>query len=683
MFIKLLLQKFQNNPLKDKIPELADKVEKITDMNLIANQIFDGRLDLLQDLVRNSEKPYNDPDIQNTLGLYYFKEYHKNLRDLKSKEIRRFHKNVIEKIKACKYKADEKNFIDDIYLGLILLNYFEITTVPFVREIYTLLKEPGQENLRLIFETKFERYCSSEYQDYPKITLLNEVSLRFNKISFIYHDELTRAISPKVSGICSGIVYYEMLKSFKNKDALYKKQQYIISDGLQKQIDTKSSILILQEFFQIDTMRLEISHKPGASKQTQKIKEIRKKYFIDGVAEYFKDLSTLQCVISIDCLTSKNTMISHTMSIYRKGNKFFFLDANIGTSEPYDKSIMVDFFGRCYEYIVDTYTIKNKNQEVQIDIQKISIQPIVLENLKSVKCSSYKEFIGYWRSSFIKVIDGSKLLQEDIKIIEIYLQMENITGPSKFSLLKLLKNNHSQQNNYSNLFERKIFKSCISNLAIKWMKACLEPYNENEHYQDIPKNIVENFNFLMELLAGDWVVKFLTKYSVDIANKFFDDVISNHPDNKVLQKSIIEIRDKSNFRWEKICESICSSLVGENTKLFSETLDEININEPITKSSKAILHLASEKPEFLPCLKILLKRKGLNSNVQDSEGSTALHISLLNKNLEAAELLLKHGADINIKDNNGKSFLDILKSSDILARAVLHRYIKSDNAIAM
>ncbi len=53
--------------------------------------------------------------------------------------------------------------------------------------------------------------------------------------------------------------------------------------------------------------------------------------------------------------------------------------------------------------------------------------------------------------------------------------------------------------------------------------------------------------------------------------------------------------------------------------------------------------------------------KKSNLNVQDAEGKTAVHmvVSPLEfgsyENVEILELLANHGADLNIKDNNGKT----------------------------
>jgi hypothetical protein len=54
----------------------------------------------------------------------------------------------------------------------------------------------------------------------------------------------------------------------------------------------------------------------------------------------------------------------------------------------------------------------------------------------------------------------------------------------------------------------------------------------------------------------------------------------------------------------------------------------------------------------------LLLKSGLNPNVQNEEGTTALHIAVGSKNIEAVKILLSYGADKTIKNLQGKSPAD-------------------------
>jgi ankyrin repeat protein len=53
----------------------------------------------------------------------------------------------------------------------------------------------------------------------------------------------------------------------------------------------------------------------------------------------------------------------------------------------------------------------------------------------------------------------------------------------------------------------------------------------------------------------------------------------------------------------------------------------------------------------------LLLAHGADINVQDEDGWTPLYLASTRGTLEAVRLLLKHGADVEVKNNNGKTAL--------------------------
>ena len=76
------------------------------------------------------------------------------------------------------------------------------------------------------------------------------------------------------------------------------------------------------------------------------------------------------------------------------------------------------------------------------------------------------------------------------------------------------------------------------------------------------------------------------------------------------------------------------------------------------------LHLAcilsNTKIEIIELLiKESKKGNGVNINFQNEYGETPLHLSCLNDRLSTIQLLLDNGADINIKDNEGKPPFDL------------------------
>ncbi len=74
-------------------------------------------------------------------------------------------------------------------------------------------------------------------------------------------------------------------------------------------------------------------------------------------------------------------------------------------------------------------------------------------------------------------------------------------------------------------------------------------------------------------------------------------------------------------------------------------------------ANNTCLHEAAEDGS-LNALNLLID-KGINVNIKDSGGSTALHIAAINR-LESCKVLIEKGADINAKDNRDKTPLDYI-----------------------
>ena len=56
-----------------------------------------------------------------------------------------------------------------------------------------------------------------------------------------------------------------------------------------------------------------------------------------------------------------------------------------------------------------------------------------------------------------------------------------------------------------------------------------------------------------------------------------------------------------------------------------------------------------------------LIRNGANINDTDVRGDSALIIAVKNNNIKASQLLIEHGADLNIKNEDNKDALNIAK----------------------
>jgi ankyrin repeat protein len=80
-----------------------------------------------------------------------------------------------------------------------------------------------------------------------------------------------------------------------------------------------------------------------------------------------------------------------------------------------------------------------------------------------------------------------------------------------------------------------------------------------------------------------------------------------------------------------------------------QTIQDIDHNKTQNLLDQTLLHAAYQgKLEI--CLGLI--RLGANLDYKDKMGRTALHLAVLNKQLEAVKLLVEKGADINVEDNN-------------------------------
>lgn len=91
-----------------------------------------------------------------------------------------------------------------------------------------------------------------------------------------------------------------------------------------------------------------------------------------------------------------------------------------------------------------------------------------------------------------------------------------------------------------------------------------------------------------------------------------------------------------------------------------ETLIELGADtEVVSTDYQATALFAAVRGEHESIVKILLD-KGAKVNHRDADGRTALHVALSRKLRGICVLLLKHGADVDIKDNKGKSSWEYL-----------------------
>ena len=75
------------------------------------------------------------------------------------------------------------------------------------------------------------------------------------------------------------------------------------------------------------------------------------------------------------------------------------------------------------------------------------------------------------------------------------------------------------------------------------------------------------------------------------------------------------------------------------------------------ESGMSVLHLASEC-NSLELVSFLLQSGNVDLGSTSNRGSTALHYAAIEGNVAVAELLLKYGADVNTRDNSGRTPFD-------------------------
>jgi ankyrin repeat protein len=107
---------------------------------------------------------------------------------------------------------------------------------------------------------------------------------------------------------------------------------------------------------------------------------------------------------------------------------------------------------------------------------------------------------------------------------------------------------------------------------------------------------------------------------------------------------------------------ILSKRIGMNTEsytFYEDLLQRINSKKRVRKAIQATRNIAKlrpptpEKRELVAPETFFCKHRGIDA--QNSQGQTALHLAIINMDLEKIHKLLKYGASISIKDTKGRS----------------------------
>ncbi|KKL06495.1 hypothetical protein LCGC14_2595480, partial [marine sediment metagenome] len=99
--------------------------------------------------------------------------------------------------------------------------------------------------------------------------------------------------------------------------------------------------------------------------------------------------------------------------------------------------------------------------------------------------------------------------------------------------------------------------------------------------------------------------------------------------------------------------------IGDRRLAFAfDPLDGAKINAP---HPLAVVGKGDVDGLDLPLSRGLLIERGADMNVKDSNGTTPLQMAVYNGRAEAVKLLIERGADINAKNNKGETALDIAR----------------------
>lgn len=99
-----------------------------------------------------------------------------------------------------------------------------------------------------------------------------------------------------------------------------------------------------------------------------------------------------------------------------------------------------------------------------------------------------------------------------------------------------------------------------------------------------------------------------------------------------------------------------------NLKKVMELIDEgIDINI-VDEDGLSALHWACDRG-YLQIVEYLIS-KNANVNIEDSDGSTPLHYAISSESYDCASYLIRHGADINHKNNDNETPLELCEDEN-------------------
>lgn len=170
------------------------------------------------------------------------------------------------------------------------------------------------------------------------------------------------------------------------------------------------------------------------------------------------------------------------------------------------------------------------------------------------------------------------------------------------------------------------------------------------------------FIMIRDFCSINYIMSFNRKLNVSLKNKNGDSAFTFS--QKIGHRGLMEriMRHKSfNFDYydkynnSLIMNYICigkKEMIAEVLKKRPSLLNDVNNN----KESPLIIAVKLNKKDII---KYLIAQPKINLDQQDINGNTAIHYTVLNKNVELSDYLALAGANIHLKNNENKSPLDI------------------------
>lgn len=148
--------------------------------------------------------------------------------------------------------------------------------------------------------------------------------------------------------------------------------------------------------------------------------------------------------------------------------------------------------------------------------------------------------------------------------------------------------------------------------------------------------------------------------------------------NKDCKKEIVQVLidngvNKDECRKKDGCTALHYATMNNNSELvqlFMELKANVNVSEKI--EGKTPLHFAIEKGYNEIALIFIKSKPKANPNAKDNEGNTPLHYAMKIGNNEVSLALIVADADLEAKNNSGKTPYDIESEKHELEGMVIH-----------